>query len=96
MSISSKIVDNDMGAVLKVPLTGVGTIYGITVSVSGTSLPQYDCNIVEMASPNKGVPRFEDFVYDTLPDADSTVKELLIKEFIKFADDRRANIIPGY
>lgn len=96
MSISSKIVDNDMGAVLKVPLTGVGTIYGIVVGVDETTLPQYDCNIVEMISPTKGIPRFEDFVYDTVPDADTKIKELLIKEFVKFADRCRAGILSSY
>jgi len=29
--ISTRIIDNDMGAVLKVPLTGIGTIHGITI-----------------------------------------------------------------
>ena len=31
--IKSRIIDNDMGKVLKVPLTGRGTIHGITVEI---------------------------------------------------------------
>jgi len=31
--IESRIIDNDMGAVMKVPLTGVGTIHGFTMSL---------------------------------------------------------------
>lgn len=96
MPVSSKIVDNDMGAVLKVPLTGVGTIYGIDVTVNGITLPQYDCNIVEMTQPGMGVSRFEDFVYDTLEDADSSTKEAFVSEFKKFAVSRRNDIIKGY
>jgi len=31
--ISTRILDNDMGAVMKVPLTGRGTIHGVTVEL---------------------------------------------------------------
>jgi len=31
--ISTRIIDNDMGKVAKVPLTGIGTIHGITMSI---------------------------------------------------------------
>lgn len=31
--IETRVIDNDMGAVLKVPLTGIGTIHGITMSI---------------------------------------------------------------
>ena len=31
--IATRIIDNDMGAVMKVPLTGVGTIHGLTMSI---------------------------------------------------------------
>ena len=31
--ISTRILDNDMGAVAKVPLTGRGTIHGITIEL---------------------------------------------------------------
>ncbi len=31
--IKSRIIDNDMGKVMKVPLTGRGTIHGITVEI---------------------------------------------------------------
>lgn len=31
--IATRIIDNDMGAVMKVPLTGVGTIHGLTLTL---------------------------------------------------------------
>ena len=93
MTASIRIADTDMGAVNKVPLTGVGTIYGVTFNIAGDELPEYKVGIVDLLQPNMGVPKFEDFVYDNLEDADTKVKEAFVKEFTEFAKNRRNAII---
>lgn len=56
--ISTRILDNDMGAVMKVPLTGRGTIHGVTIVIDGTELPELDVGLLEIISADRGVPRF--------------------------------------
>jgi hypothetical protein len=56
--ISTRIIDNDMGAVMKVPLTGRGTIHGITIAVDEDKLPEFDIGLLEILSVDRGVTRF--------------------------------------
>jgi hypothetical protein len=56
--IDTRILDNDMGAVLKLPLTGRGTIHGITISIDEVKLPEFDVGLLEMIAPDKGITRF--------------------------------------
>jgi len=56
--ISTRIIDNDMGAVLKVPLTGRGTIHGITIVIDAVKLPEFDMGLLEILAPDKGLTRF--------------------------------------
>ena len=56
--ISTRILDNDMGKVNKVPLTGRGTIHGVTIQIDNTMLPELDVGLLEIHAPDKGVPRF--------------------------------------
>lgn len=56
--ISTRILDNDMGKVLKVPLTGRGTIHGITIEIDKVKLPEFDLGLLELLAPDKSIPRF--------------------------------------
>jgi hypothetical protein len=56
--IISRIIDNDMGKVLKVPLTGRGTIHGITVVIDAIKLPEIDISLLDFLSVDRGVARF--------------------------------------
>lgn len=58
--IKSRIIDNDMGHVAKVPLTGRGTIHGITVTVDGHDLPELDISLLEMINGDGGLGRIKD------------------------------------
>ena len=60
--ISTRIIDNDMGAVLKVPLTGRGTVHGITIVIDAVKLPEFDIGLLEILSVDKGITRFTDHV----------------------------------
>jgi hypothetical protein len=42
--ISTRILDNDMGAVMKVPLTGRGTIHGVTIELDIVVAQEKDMN----------------------------------------------------
>jgi hypothetical protein len=74
--ISTRILDNDMGHVMKVPLTGRGTIHGITIDLSievgkeikKYSLPELDVGLLEMLSPDMGLSRFKDHAEEHLND----------------------------
>lgn len=57
--IKSRIIDNDMGKVMKVPLTGRGTIHGLTFQVDGHSLPELDISLLEMINGDGGLERFK-------------------------------------
>ena len=56
--IHTRILDNDMGAVNKVPLTGRGTIHGVTIMIDGITLTELDVGLLEIISADRGVPRF--------------------------------------
>lgn len=92
--ISCKIVNTDWGHVMKVPLTGVGTIFGVTISVDKLSLPQYEVNLLEMMSTETGVNRFIDFVNEQLPDVELKIKEEFVAEFKSFVKRKRGDIVP--
>ena len=92
--ISCKIVNTDWGHVMKVPLTGVGTIFGVTISVDKLSLPQYEVNLLEMLSTETGVNRFIDFVNEQLPDVELKIKEEFVSEFKLFVKRKRGDIVP--
>ena len=94
--ISSRIVDNDWGAVMKVPLNGVGTVFGVTISVDKLELKQYDVNLLEMLLPETGLRRFTEFVDTHLPDADSKLKEEFISQFKTYVKNKRSDIVRGY
>jgi hypothetical protein len=47
-----------MGAVNKVPLTGRGTIHGVTIMIDGITLTELDVGLLEIISADRGVPRF--------------------------------------
>ena len=65
--ISTRILDNDMGAVAKVPLTGKGTIHGITVELDVAVAQEKDMNgkFVDVTSKVK------------LPEIDMSLLEML-------------------
>ena len=92
--ISCKIVNTDWGHVMKVPLTGVGTIFGVTISVDKLSLPQYEVNLLEMLSTETGVNRFIDFVNEQLPEVELKIKEEFVSEFKLFVKRKRGDIVP--
>jgi hypothetical protein len=79
---------------MKVPLTGVGTIFGVTISVDKLSLPQYEVNLLEMLSTETGVNRFIDFVNKQLPDVELKIKEEFVSEFKLFVKRKRGDIVP--
>lgn len=74
--IALRIIDNDMGAVLKVPLTGRGTIHGVTVGIDSVTAPEIDISILEMLASDMGVPRFESHVQQHVQNIDHQ-KELI-------------------
>lgn len=74
--IASRIIDNDMGKVMKVPLTGRGTIHGITVSSDSVTVPELDISILDMLASDMGVPRFESHVQQHVQNIDHQ-KELV-------------------
>lgn len=55
--ISTRILDNDMGHVMKVPLTGRGTVHGISIQMNQMALPEIDIGLVEMLADDMGVKR---------------------------------------
>ena len=58
--ISTRILDNDMGHVMKVPLTGRGTVHGISIQLDQITLPEIDMGLVEMLADDMGVKRFSE------------------------------------
>ena len=66
--IESRIIDNDMGAVMKVPLTGVGTIHGFTMSL----------DFVIDQSENPQTKKMEDVIKRvTVPEFNMSLLEIL-------------------
>ena len=66
--IKFRIIDNDMGKVMKVPLTGRGTIHGLTFQIDGHVLPELDVSLLEMITGDGGIERFKDHATTHLPD----------------------------
>jgi hypothetical protein len=80
--ISTRIVDNDMGKVMKVPLTGKGTIHGITIEIDKVKLPEIDMSLLEMLSSDMGVTRFSDHCEEHL--GKSELEKKFISEYTTF------------
>jgi hypothetical protein len=88
--ISTRILDNDMGYVMKVPLTGRGTIHGIKIDLSievgkeikKYSLPELDVGLLEMLSPDMGMSRLKDHAEEHLDD--SKIEEQFIQAYTTF------------
>ena len=80
--ISSRILDNDMGAVLKLPLTGKGTIHGLIIEIDKVKLPEIDISLLEMLSDDMGVKRFSEHCEEHL--GDSSIEEKFIVEYNNF------------
>jgi len=72
--IATRIIDNDMGAVLKVPLTGRGTIHGITIVIDAVKLPEFDISLLEILSVDKCIARFTTHVEEHISDIEDRVK----------------------
>ena len=80
--ISTRILDNDMGAVLKLPLTGKGTIHGLIIEIDKVKLPEIDISLLEMLSDDMGVKRFSEHCEEHL--GDSSIEEKFIAEYNNF------------
>ena len=83
--IKFRIIDNDMGKVMKVPLTGRGTIHGLTFQIDGHVLPELDVSLLEMTAGDGGLGRFQDHASGHLPDPQ------LVK---KFSESYRSFVEP--
>ena len=81
--ISSKIIDNDMGAVAKVPLTGVGTIHGLTIDVSVVTGQQLNPSTKKMEDVYTKflLPEYAVSLMSTL------VPEMGVDKFKEFVDE---------
>jgi hypothetical protein len=80
--ISTRILDNDMGAVAKVPLTGKGTVHGINVVIDKVTLPEIDMSLLEMLSSEMGMKRFTDHCEEHL--GNSELEKKFILEYTTF------------
>lgn len=81
--ISTRILDNDMGAVLKVPLTGRGTIHWLSMEIDKVKLPELDVSLLDMLSSDMGVKRFSEHCEEYL--GDSELEKKFIAEYTNFA-----------
>ena len=93
--ISTRIIDNDMGKVTKSPLTGIGTIHGLTIShdfvidaKKGTAervvLPEFNMGLVEMLAADMGVPKVEDHCEEHIGNSERRAKFVeTYREFVK-------------
>lgn len=93
--ISTRIIDNDMGKVGKVPLTGIGTIHGLTIShdfvvdaKKGTTeravLPEFNMGLVEMLAADMGLPKVENHCEEHISNSERESKFIEIyREFVK-------------
>lgn len=80
--ISTRILDNDMGAVAKVPLTDRGTIHGLSMTIDNVKLPEIDVSLLDMLSDDMGVKRFREHCEEHL--GDSSIEEKFISEYNNF------------
>ena len=93
--IATRIIDNDMGKVGKVPLTHIGTIHGLTLShdfvvdaKKGTTerivLPEFNVGLVEMLAADMGVPKVADHCEEHIGNSERESKFIEIyREFVK-------------
>ena len=93
--IATRIIDNDMGKVGKVPLTGVGTIHGLTIShdfvtdakkatTERVVLPEFNMSLVEMLAADMGIPKVEDHCEEHIHNSEREAKFIEIyREFAK-------------
>jgi hypothetical protein len=85
--ISTRIIDNDMGHVMKVPLTGRGTVHGINIHLS----------FVIGQQMNNLTKKMEDVLeYVTLPEIDMGLLEMLgtdmgVKRFSEHCEEHLNN-----
>jgi len=68
--ISTRILDNDMGAVLKSPLTSRGTVHGLTVEIDKVKLPEFDVGILEILATDMSMPRFTEHAGEHLQNSE--------------------------
>ena len=80
--ISTRILDNDMGAVMKIPLNGRGTVHGIIVEIDKVKLPELDVSLLEMLSADMGVKRFSEHCEEHL--GNSELEKKFISEYTSF------------
>lgn len=80
--ISTRIIDNDMGKVMKVPLTGRGTIHGLSISIDNVKLPEFDVSLLDILSDDMGVKRFSEHCEEHL--GDSELEKKFITEYTSF------------
>jgi len=59
-----------MGAVLKSPLTGRGTVHGITVELGKVKLPEFDVGILEILAADMSMPRFTEHAAGNLQNSE--------------------------
>ena len=93
--IATRIIDNDMGKVAKRPLTGIGTIHGLTIShdfvvdaKKGTTerivLPEFNMGLVEMLAADMGVPKVADHCEEHIGNSEREAKFVEIyRDFVK-------------
>ena len=93
--IATRIIDNDMGKVGKVPLTGIGTIHGLTLShdfvmdakkatAERVVLPEFSMGLVEMLAADMGVPKVVDHCEEHIGNSEREAKFIEIyREFVK-------------
>lgn len=79
--IKTRIIDNDMGHVAEVPLTGRGTTHGLQFSDGDHTLPEFPIGLLEMIAGDGGLGRFKSHATEHLGDP------LVIQKFTKsYAD----------
>ena len=80
--ISTRILDNDMGKVMKVPLTGRGTVHGITVQIDDKKLPEIDMGLLELLSADMGTKRFTEHCEEHL--GNEALEKLFISAYVAY------------
>jgi hypothetical protein len=98
--ISTRIIDNDMGKVAKVPHTGIGTIHGLTISLDFVTnqkkattervvLPEFSMGLVEMLAADMGVPKVVDHCEEHIGNSEREAK--FIEIYRKFVEPINAS-----
>lgn len=90
--IDTRIIDNDMGAVLKVPLTGVGTIHGLTMTIDfvtgkdvieRVTVPEFSMSLIEILASDMGVTRVAEHCKTHLQNTER--EETFVEAYKKYA-----------